>query len=480
MNLRQLLLILRARSWILALCVVLCVAGAIAANLLLPKHYASTATVVIDSKTTDALTGTIIPAPLMQTQLEIIRSERVALQVVNATRLTESPIARKLFEEKTEGRGSITHWWAERLQKNLELQNRRDSNLVDITFTAPDPRFAALIANAFAKAYIDTTLELTLQPARQTATWFDEQLKDLRGNFEAAQKKLVAAQQKYGIVATEERLDVEHQRLTDLSSELTSAQVEARDSIMRKSSAQAFVAQGTPPDQLPEVIASPLVQSLKTELLKAEAKLQEISTRLSENHPNYQMQAAEVRTLREKLAQEIRTLVGSLGTAAALSGERQAKLAGALEGQKAKLLELKRQHDDIALLKGEVSSAQRAYEAASMRFTQTNLASRGSQTNVLLLNPAVESTEPSSPREFRNLLVGLIAGIILGLNAVVGVEAVDRRIRSGDDLKTEVPLPLLATLDRSSHQKNWRSWLSGWRWGGGRHRPARVGHARHV
>jgi polysaccharide biosynthesis transport protein len=449
MNPSQLFLILRARAWIILVGLILGIAGAVAANLLLPKYYTATATVVIDSKTTDALTGANLPAPLIQTQLEIMRSERVALQVINTTKLTESPVARKMYEDKTQGRGSITHWWAERLQKNLDLQNRRDSNVVDIAFSAPDPRFAAAIANAFSKAYIDTTLELTLQPARLSATWFDEQLKDLRTNLETAQKRLMQTQQKYGIVATEERLDVETQRLTELSSQLTTAQGEARDSATRRQSALRFVKDGTLPEQLPDVLSSPLVQSIKSDLLKAEAKLQEISTRMQVNHPVYQSQLSDVQSLREKLVQEIHSLANSHGTAAALSGERQAKLTRAMEDQKQKLLNLKRQHDEISVLKGEISSAQRAYDAAAMRFTQTNLASRGSQTNVAILNPAVEPTEHSSPREFRNLLVGIIAGLVLGLNLVVLVEARDRRIRSGDDFTSEIGLPVLASIERS-------------------------------
>ncbi len=449
MNPSQLFHILRARLWIIIVGLVLGVAGAIAVNTLLPKYYTATATVVVDTKTTDALTGTSIPAPLIQTQLEIMRSERVALQVIAATKLTDSPVARKMFEDKTGGRGSISHWWAERLQKNLDLQNRRDSNVVDIGFSAPDPRFAAVVANAFSKAYIDTTLELTLQPARQSAAWFDEQLKDLKINLETAQKRLMETQQKYGIVATEERLDVETQRLTELSSQLTTAQNEARDSTTRRLTALRFVKDGIAPEQLPEVLSSPLVQNLKADLLKAESKLQEIATRMQVNHPVYQSVLMDVQAARDKLTQEIHTLANSHGTAAMLSGERQAKLTRAMEDQKQKLLNLKRQHDEIAVLKGEMSSAQRAYDAAAMRFTQTNLASRGSQTNVAVLNPAVEPTEHSSPREMRNLLVGIIAGLILGLNLVVFVEARDRRIRSEDDLVSETSLPVLALLDRS-------------------------------
>lgn len=446
MSLQQLFLILRARWWVIAGALTLGLAGAVALNLYMQKQYTAAATVVVDSKLTDTVTGALLPAPVMSTQLEIIRSQRVALQVVDMNKLAQSPTAQKMFEDQTGGKGSIRHWWAERLLANTEVQVRRDSNLVDIRFTAPDPRFAALVANSFSRAYVDTTLALTLDPARQTASFFDEQLKGLRESLETAQARLSQLQQKYGIVAAEERLDAEHGRLDELYGQFTQVQGDTRDSLTRQKKAAEFGRGGNPPEDVPDVLANPLVQSIKADLLKAEARLQEMSAMIGVNHPQHQRQAAEISALRQKLDQEIRATATGMGTLSAINLQRETDLRRAVDEQKKKMLQLKEQHDEITVLRGEAESAQKAYDAAQQRFSQTTLASRTSQTNVVILNPAMEPTESSSPRVFRNLLVGLIAGAILGLNLAIVVEILDRRVRSSDDMSLELALPVLGSI----------------------------------
>ena len=450
MSLYQVLLILRARRWIVFAALAVGLLAAIAVNVLMPKQYTATATVVVDSKSTDAVTGTLLPPPLMSTQLEVIRSQRVALDVVNGTRLTESPIARQQFLDKTEGRGSIKDWWAERLLLNTEVKARRDSNLIDISFTAQDPRFSALVSNAFARAYMDVTLALTLEPFRQTSTFYDEQLKNLRANLERAQHRLAEHQQKYGIVVTDERLDVENARLEELYSQLATVQADARDAATRERKAAEYAKTGRSPEEIPEVLANPLIQSIKAELLRAEAKLKESSAIIGENHPVYQKQKAEIDALRAKLDQEIRFAVSGMTTLSSIHSQRSAELTQAVAAQKEKMLRLKGERDGAAVLRQEVESAQKAYEAAQTRYTTTTLASRTSNTNVALLNAAVEPAEPSSPKVFRNLLVGLIAGLIVGLNLAFAFEVFDRRVRTGEDVGAELALPLIGVLDGRS------------------------------
>jgi hypothetical protein len=51
---------------------------------------------------------------------------------------------------------------------------------------------------------------------------------------------------------------------------------------------------------------------------------------------------------------------------------------------------------------------------------------------------------------FRNLLVGLIAGLIVGLNLAFAFEVFDRRVRTGEDIGAELALPVLGVMDGRS------------------------------
>ena len=207
-------------------------------SLILPKEYSAYTAIVIDVKSPDPVVGMVLPDRLtpgyMATQIDIINSDRVAQRVVKLLRMDESPAIREQWMEATEGEGDLIVWLAELLKKKLNVKPSRDSNVINIEFSGADPSFAAVVANAFAQAYIDINLELKVDPARQHANWFDDQTKALRDKLEKARQALSSHQQETGIVATEERLDYEIAKLNDLSTQLTIAQGQTSDSSSKR------------------------------------------------------------------------------------------------------------------------------------------------------------------------------------------------------------------------------------------------------
>src|SRR6266705_2643272 len=87
----------------------------------------------------------------------------------------------------TGGRQGVDRGLAGRKPAQKAQGETSQSNVIQVSFSAADPRRSAAIANAFAKAYVNTMLELRVEPTREAAAWFDEQLKGLRANLEDAQ-----------------------------------------------------------------------------------------------------------------------------------------------------------------------------------------------------------------------------------------------------------------------------------------------------
>src|SRR3569623_1529010 len=177
MNL-QFLLILNARKWIILGVLLLTVSVTAVVSLLLHKEYTATTTLIIDSQTKDPFTGQLMPSQLipgyMATQAEVIQSTNVAQRVVRALKLADSPDAHEQFIAATEGKGDVNQWLGDLLLKKLDVEPSRESSVISISFTGADPSFSAAVANTFAKSYIETSLDLRLEPAKQTAAWFDQ------------------------------------------------------------------------------------------------------------------------------------------------------------------------------------------------------------------------------------------------------------------------------------------------------------------
>jgi chain length determinant protein EpsF len=450
MSFTQFLRILWARQWAVSGMVLFGVLVALVLSFVLPPRYRATTTVVIDFKGMDPVAGLMAPAQMMpgymSTQFDIIHSHRVALKVVRDLKISQNAVARQQFLEATGGRGSIDDWFADLLLDKLEVRPTRDSSVISIEYTSPDPTFSAAIADAFAKAYIDTNLELRVAPARETAVWFDEQIKHLRDNLAEAQAKLSAYQRQKGISATDERLDVETGRLTELSQQYTAAQAAAADALSRQRQLSEFMARGASPESLPDILANPVIQGLKTQLANSGARLEQLASQLGANHPEIQRLKADIAEQRQQLASEIETVSAAIGNAARLAQRRQSELAQAVADQKARMLRLNQGRDDMAVLIKEVENAQRALDAANSRLTQENLQSRSSQTNVMVLSAAVPPLEPAFPKLSLNIPLGILAGLFLGVNLALLREFFDWRVRSPEDLKDLGEVPVLGVL----------------------------------
>ena len=456
MTLQQFLLILWARRKLVLYTFLGTVLTATVVSLLLPEEYTASAAVVLDVKSPDPIAGVVLPGLMapgyMATQVDIINSDRVATRVVKMLRMDENPKIKEQWQEATEGKGQIGPWLAQLLQRKLDVKPSRESNVIAISYSGGSPAFAAALANAFAQAYIDVNLELRIEPARQSAKWFDEQSKQYRERLDTAQNTLSDYQQKSGIVATDERLDYETQKLNELSTQLTMAQAQGTDSSSkRKSSGSA--------DTMPEVMQSGLISQLKGDIARLEAKLKEVSGNLGENHPQYLRSQAELAELKNKMNAEVSRITSSIGTAGNISKQKESELIAAVNAQKMRILELKKQRDEISLLAREVDTAQRAFDAVGQRTTQSRLESQSIQTNVAVLNPATEPLKASKPKVLLNILVSVFLGTLLGVGAALALEMLHRRIRSPEDLSQALSLPVLAVLESEARPGNWLSRL---------------------
>jgi polysaccharide biosynthesis transport protein len=444
MTLHQFLLLLQAR-WRIALFIPLvAILAALAISLMLPKKYTAQTAVLVDARSPDPVAGAVVSGVVapsyMATQVDIIAGDRVAQRVVKALRMDESPVAKEQWMSATQGRGTMEAWLVESLQRNLDVRPSRESNVINITFIGNTAESAAEIANAFAQAYLDVNLALKTEPARLYAVWFEEQTKASRVKLEDAQARLSNFQQKAGIVSSDERTDYETAKLGELSSQLTAVQGETTDSQSKRS------ARG---DTVAEVMQSPLINGLKTDVARLESKVQEMSVNLGANHPMRQSAESELASLKSRLASETARITASIETTYRVGKDRERELQGAVGAQKSRVLALNKERDELNVYRRDVEAAQRAYENVSQSASQTRLQSLTNQTNAVRLNTAVAPLLPSSPRLLVNLLIAAFGGTLLGVACALLLELSNRRVRSAEDLSQMLDLPVLASISSS-------------------------------
>lgn len=452
MTISQLLSILRAR-WTLALGVlVFTIVATLIVSLMLPKQYRATAQVVVDTRP-DAIAGTPLPGinspTYVLTQVDIIRSRRVLIRAIRNLKLPETPTIREAWLTATKGEGSIESWLVDSIAKGLEIMPSANSNVVNVSFTASDPRYAATITNAVVQAYLQTMLEMQVDPAKVNATFFDKRVKEARDALEVAQSRFSSFQREKGIIATDERVDVETARLNELSQQVVALQV-----MLAESSSRQAQAQGSASDRLQDVVNNPLLSSIKAELGRNEAKLQELSSRYGDQHPQVIELKASIAEMRTRLEIETKRVTGSFAVTNTMTRQREAEIRAALEAQRTKVLRMKDVRDEGAVLLRDVDSAQRSLDMVAQRLNQTNLESLSTAgSNVSRLTEAEVPLVPSSPNIGLNVALAGALGLLLALGTGLGAELLDRRVRTIDDVTVGLGLPVLGVLPKPTRRR---------------------------
>jgi chain length determinant protein EpsF len=379
----------------------------------------------------------------MATQVDIISSDRVAQRVVKNLNLVDNPQVRQQWLTATEGKGSLELWLAETFQKAMDVKPSRESNVINVSYKAPDARFAAAMANAFMQAYVDTTLDMKVDPAKQYSSFFNSRVKEARDTLEKAQSSLSAFQREKSIIANDERFDVENSRLNELSSQLVGMQALSAESISRNAQAQLASS-----DRMQEVLGNPVIMGMKADIARSEAKLQEFNQRFGEAHPQVQELKASITDMKSRMAAETAKVTSGVGISNTINRSREGQVRAELEAQRAKVLRMKQVRDQGSVLQRDIENAQRAYDAVLTRLTQTSLESQTTTSNVYILSQAYAPEQPSSPKVFLNSALSVLIGALLAIGAALALELLDRRVRGVDDIITAVGLPILGVLPR--------------------------------
>jgi chain length determinant protein EpsF len=448
MSLHQFLSIIWARRGLAGLILLATVALALGWVLLRPATYVSRASVLVDVLTDPVgatpLQGMVSPT-YIATQIDIVKSNRVAERVVELLPADQEPMRR--LREHARKEALPRQWLVNAIQRGLDVKPARESNIVNISWSGRSPAETARVANAFAQAYFDTNLALKTAPAKRYTEWFEAQVRTARERMETAQTRLSAFQQNAGIVSGNEQGDYETQRLTELSAQLLVAQGQGH---------------GGSGETSTQVMQSPLVNNIRSEVARLESKVQEAAAVLGANHPKMQQLRAELDSMRARLVAESQRAEQAAGASNQASGDRIRELQDQIAAQKARVLGTSRQRGELNVLRQEVESAQKAYEAVAASAAQSRLQGATTQSNVLFLGSATEPLAPSGPTPPQALVVALGGGLLLGVAGALLAELAHRRVRSVEDLEAATQAPVLGVVPAARNRLTWVGLAKGW------------------
>jgi polysaccharide biosynthesis transport protein len=441
MSMLQVLSIVKAyrkHAMIIAAVVVVCTA---IFTKMLPKTYTATATLMVSADQRDPLgAAQTQQEPIgsyMSTEIQLMQSPSVLLATIDQLNLAED----KRYIAGFGGYGNVREWVKENLVKDLDIEpGQAGSQLIYVNASARDPSLAAQIANTLADTYLAQERERVAGPANERAKRYADELVELNNKVRIAQDQVTAFRQRNNlpnIAAQNNNIDTE--LLASLETRLQEAQNARRAAEVKAASDQSLNSgAGT--------VAA--IQPLKTQIDTEQAQLAEMRATLGARHPKVLELQSEIAANQRNLDRAVQTL--SSGASAELTAARQleAKLQAAVAEQRTKVLGVSRLQDEGTKYLLELESAQSVYKRALDGYDQIMFASDSRFSKVNMVSRAVPPQTSSKPKKVKLLMMGALAGILLGLALPIGYELViNRRVRCRDDFERAFAIPVLIEFD---------------------------------
>ena len=324
----------------------------------------------------------------------------------------------------------------------------RNSRLVDVSFEAKNPVFAARIANELVRTYIDKNMETKLTATKDAVKWLNDRIGEERKKVEAAENALLQYKEEQEII-TDFSSDAEKitaQKLAQINAKVVDAEslrVEAETRYM-----QAMAIENNPDmiDSIPRILSNELIQQIKNMEVNLYNRMSELSDKYGQNHPKMVAIESELTDLKKRKAIECGRVVNSLQNEYKLAVAREKSLKKALARQKTESLSMNKKAVRYGVLQRQAESSRHMYELLIKRFKETSLTEEMRTGNIRVVDRAETPKSPIKPKKKLNLLLSIIVGLALGTGLAFFLEYLDNTIKLPEEIKEYLNIPYLGPV----------------------------------
>jgi polysaccharide biosynthesis transport protein len=463
------------RQFVVVLWGVLLAIGLAAAYLFTtPPLYSAQAELMVDIGKLQVLKQSILGddpfnSAMIDSQVEILKSEDLALKIVKNLHLAEDPE----FIEPPKGligiaRNAISNLFiAKKNEPKSEsdltrravgaLENRLTVSRVGITYATAigfqwfDPDRAAQIANAVADGFIVDQLEAKYQAIRGATTWLQDRLNELQGQAAAAERAVIDYKAKNNIVDTGGHL-INEQELAQTQQALTqaraaTAEAQARldrvtqvlrdDNLDPKAAATATVT---------EALQNSVITQLRQQYLDLAQREAIFSSRYGDNHLAVVNLRNRMQEIRHSIIDELNQIAGAYKSDYDIAKARENSLEQTLATTVAGSQTTNKAQIELRQLERTAQTYRALYDSFQQRYMDSVQQQSLPMTDARVITRASPSSAKTSPKSLLILAGATFSGLVLGLGLAMSREIADRVFRTGKQVEAQLKTECLAIV----------------------------------
>ena len=377
-------------------------------------------------------------AMVFESQLRLITSNSVLLQVIQDNHLDEDPEFSGASAREAAPMAAL-----ETLNRHISVTNPDHSFIINVEVWSKDPAKAALLANAICNAYLDEMKKSQALAVRRAATYLSDRLKELQERIRNAENALAAYQAQQKAADEPERLAHE-QKLSANNQQLAAARAATLEAQARFDQIEASRRDAIDIDALPEALQSPAIAGLRAQYARSRRRYAELASEFGPLYPSLRQIESHMDDLRRGIRDEVDRLAQTAQDDLARARDYEAALNKEIKSQKQQVAQPSQPSPRLRELQGNVAASRDVYQSFLDRWRET-----GEQKGPSSLSARVVGEATTTGRRTFPPAMSLFAssGLLLGaLFGSVWFAAASRRPPKASEAEpaepeTAVPTP---------------------------------------
>ena len=435
-----------------------------------------------------------------QTQVEVLRSRKLARRVVQSLSLTEhweynaglerpvgfaSGIVDSDFVQRVKADLSarfpalldqasvppspeqMEESAIDKLQSNVVIRPLKDTNLVRVVVRGVDAALAKQIADGFGKSFISSYLDTKLELNTRASEWLDAKLVGMKQKLEDSEAQLLEYKERYGLVDLGGRVSgINERQIGVLTERLLEAKRERREARLQLSEIEdASARAGTGGEvsltlvnsdgsrslfseyeSLAVISSDPLVNRHRLALLEEERELEELRNRYGEKHPRVVDARSNRDIAASNLNRQINNVIGSVRKGVLLADANVRSIESEIQREKSEVHTVGRKEIQMVELEREVEANRDLYLKFYNRAREAAEAEGMGVANASINDPASVSSDPIFPRKRLLSIAGFLLSLFAASIIALYVERRRDTVQGVSDLARRIGLPVLGIV----------------------------------
>ncbi|HVB86053.1 MAG TPA: polysaccharide biosynthesis tyrosine autokinase [Candidatus Dormibacteraeota bacterium] len=446
------LIVLRKHQWLILTFLLTVVTVVTIATFKMKPVYRASALVEVDKEsqnvlpfqTEDAYSEYMDTEDYIETQMEILKSETLALDTIRSLDLGRYP------EFGGAGGAQLPRTLAAGDQRpailgaflgRLGVQRVPNSRLIQVSFSAQSPQLAALVVNAHVQDFIEQNFKSKYDATTQASGWLSSELEELRLQVEKSEDARIAYQRENQIWQVDQKQDITTEKLASLSQAVTAAQTD-----LAEKDANYRMALAGDVDALAAMRSNGLVQSLIQRKMELGEQYAQAVNQYGPNFPKVQRIVDQQKQVEADLATARKEVVDGIRQEYETAKQRVALLQDEVNEQKVQANDMAEKLVQYNILEHDAEANKQLYDGLQEKLKEATISAGLRSSNIRVVDPALVPTTPSAPQKTRNILLSILVGLVGGIGLAVFREYLDNTVKSPDDIESLTGLPSLAVV----------------------------------